>query len=403
MPLYKNEHELIPFKGEYKPVNIYMGDKKISGWENRTFDGTELHIPDTYNDYFSELILSGRYHQDAPSIDNPVYPTFAGNCKLAVDGQNIFDAASKTQNYTTGLRASYSRQTGILTLDGTTATSQIIFFISLLTEFLPGIYTFQVIKKSGYASNENNISMKCGTYSTFAVPGTHSFTIAEAYPSHLTTYIESGTTFDDYQLKIKLFKGTHTNDEVDIPLLRATDFYADSYNILTGQVETIVDETILTSADGFGVHYRNNFNYVDGVLTYFSAFWLTEQLSTSGYGFCSHLLRYDAEKHGNYFYPTFAESFFFGSGTSRRFVICHPDLGLTAAMTAEEQLAVFKAWVAGENNNGTPIKFWVNRTTPIVTQLTPKTIKTMPYQTNIYDDGELAMNKEATLKVFGRR
>jgi hypothetical protein len=262
---------------DHRPVDTYYNGKKIAGSETKTFSGTSLSIADTYNDYFHELTLTGRYQQSEPSIDNPVYPTFSGDCTLTVG-----------------------------------------------------------------------------------------------------------------------------NDEVDIPPLRATDFYADSYNILTGQVETIVDETILTSADGFGVHYRNNFNDVGGVLTYFSAFWLTGQLSTSGYGFCSHLPRYDAEKHGSYFYPTFAESFFYGNASSRRFVMKHSDLGLTTAMTSEEQLAVFKAWVVGENNNGTPIKFWVNRTTPIVTQLTPKTIKTMPYQTNITDNGTLPCNKTATLKVFRR-
>lgn len=90
MPIYKNNNVLIAYKGDYKPVNIYKGGEKIAGWEERTYTGTDLVITDTYDDDFHSLVLSGRYEQaGTPSIENPIYPKFGGDCTLYVGDSQI--------------------------------------------------------------------------------------------------------------------------------------------------------------------------------------------------------------------------------------------------------------------------------------------------------------------------
>lgn len=257
---------------DHRPVDTYYNGVKIAGSETKTFTGTSLSIADTYNDYFHELTLTGRYEQATPTITNPVHPTFSGDCMLTVGG-----------------------------------------------------------------------------------------------------------------------------DTVEIPTLRATPDYADSYNILTGQHDSVVHEGVFSNPNAFTVRYINHHS---GGGRLFSSFWISSQ-PFNGRCVCSHFPTHDENIHGNYFYPAGTQSFFYGSGWYA-FVICHPELGLTTAMTEAEQLTVFRNWMQSEINKGTPPTAWVNKNNPTTTQLTPQAPRTAPYQTNITDNGVLACDKTATLKVFWR-
>lgn len=50
MPIYKNGQAIKAFKGDYKPVNIYKGNIRITGWEFANVSGETLYVNDTYND-----------------------------------------------------------------------------------------------------------------------------------------------------------------------------------------------------------------------------------------------------------------------------------------------------------------------------------------------------------------
>lgn len=88
--LYKGTNKIKAFKGDYKPVNIYKGESKIVGWEWKEQSGTDLEISNTYNDNFKHLLLEGNHLQATqPTIFNPVYPDFSGDCDLYAGGSII--------------------------------------------------------------------------------------------------------------------------------------------------------------------------------------------------------------------------------------------------------------------------------------------------------------------------
>ena len=71
---------------DHRPVDTYYNGKKIAGSETKTFSGTSLSIADTYNDYFHELTVTGRYQERR--IDNPIYP-FSGDCTLTIGNDEV--------------------------------------------------------------------------------------------------------------------------------------------------------------------------------------------------------------------------------------------------------------------------------------------------------------------------
>lgn len=260
--LYKNNKILMPFKGDYKPVNIYKGSEKISGWEEKTFTGTDLNIHDTYNDDFKSLVLSGRYSQATPTIESPVNPIFSGDCTL-------------------------------------------------------------------YAGDS----------------------------------------------------------EIYIPTLRAVDNFADSYDILTGVRTNRIIEQVITGNTWWGT---------DGVgdrrTDYFYAY--SEETQPFNHFLCN-MLDYmpwspSEDKEG------------ITSYTRVYVVFLKSRLGILETDTASQRLTKLKNYFGALYSAGTPFVVWYARKTPTTTQLTPQAPKALPYLTQVYDGGDLATDKTAEVKVFGR-
>ena len=257
---------------DHRPVDTYYNGVKIAGSETKTFSGTDLSIADTYNDYFHELTLTGRYQQAEPSIDNPVYPTFSGDCTLTVG-----------------------------------------------------------------------------------------------------------------------------NDEVDISPLRAVlaeggTIHADGYNVLTGEYVPKITVRVLDGTENFS--YRNPTQH-------YLAFWTTKWDSVNCVSHAilsSHfpLITYFAINNG------LAQGIS-NTSTSPMIKILDSVIGVDRYTNTEAEYAVaFNSFLASEYANGTPVTLYQVLAMPAVTQLTPQTPKTVPYQTNIYDNGTLPCEKAATIKVFGR-
>ena len=257
---------------DHRPVDTYYNGVKIAGSETKTFTGTDLSIADTYNDYFHELTLTGRYQQATPSIDNPVYPTFSGDCTLTIG-----------------------------------------------------------------------------------------------------------------------------NDEVDIPPLRAVlaeggTIHADGYNVMTGEYVPKITVRVLDGTENF--FYRN-------ALGHYLAFWTTkwESVNCVYYAILSShfpLITYSAINND------LVQGI---SNIPTRPIIKILDsvIGVDRYTNTQAEYAVaFNSFLASEYANGTPVTLCQVLATPAVTQLTPQTPKTVPYQTNIYDNGILPCDKTATVKVFGR-
>ena len=74
MGIYLGDKQGIAYKGDYKPVNIYLGHEKAAGWELSEKTGTELSWDDTYNDKVLLAVVEGRSEQ-----------------VVTVQGKNLFD------------------------------------------------------------------------------------------------------------------------------------------------------------------------------------------------------------------------------------------------------------------------------------------------------------------------
>jgi len=62
MPLYLADKKATLFKGEHKPVSLYLGDKKVTGYEYAEQTGEYLTFENTYNDTAS-VVINGKSEQ----------------------------------------------------------------------------------------------------------------------------------------------------------------------------------------------------------------------------------------------------------------------------------------------------------------------------------------------------
>ncbi len=71
------------FKGDYRPAQLYRGNKKFAGYTEKTFSGQNLAINGAYNDLPSEITINGGF----------------------VPSKNLFDisAASSDESWSSGL------------------------------------------------------------------------------------------------------------------------------------------------------------------------------------------------------------------------------------------------------------------------------------------------------------
>lgn len=63
MGIYLGDKQGTLYKGDYKPVNLYHGDKKAAGWGLSEKTGTELSWDDTYNDKVLSAVVEGKSTQ----------------------------------------------------------------------------------------------------------------------------------------------------------------------------------------------------------------------------------------------------------------------------------------------------------------------------------------------------
>lgn len=240
---------------------------------SKTFSGTSLDITKTINAPYKSLVLTGRYTQATPSITNPKYPSFSGNCKL-------------------------------------------------------------------YAGN----------------------------------------------------------NEVNVPVLKASLGGADTYDVITGTNTSNITELICTGNENwmrlqaFGATLGNTRNII--------------------------LFRFNVNAKvgynigGSSHFETATSTDDIGYNTNRRYgqqatnlvyiKVLATDLGITTSATDTEAVTAFKAWLIAENTKGTPLTLYIVKSTPTTTKLTPVIPQSTQHLTRVYDNGILACDKNAEVLVYGR-
>lgn len=98
MAIYLKDKKITPYRGDYKPVNIYQGAQKIAGWHDvaRTGDSA-LEWDDTYNDR-----VAGYVHGQS-ELQAEYYASEGDSEQVqTVQGKNLFDAYKMAQTVDSG-------------------------------------------------------------------------------------------------------------------------------------------------------------------------------------------------------------------------------------------------------------------------------------------------------------
>jgi hypothetical protein len=97
MPIYLKGKPVVPYFGDYKPLNIYQGHAKIAGWHNEERTGdTAVEWEDTYNDRVGGYVhgqseLQAEYY--ASEGDSEQIQTVQGKNLLSLYSDNISTSA----------------------------------------------------------------------------------------------------------------------------------------------------------------------------------------------------------------------------------------------------------------------------------------------------------------------
>ena len=415
----------VQFINDYCPVATYRNGIKIAGWEYQTVTGTELNIGGTYKDDFKSLVLSGNFEQSTPSIDNPVYPTFAGG-DLCISGRNLLDceSGSATQN---GVNWDYNKDIGVIALNGTSTSNTAVFPLSLNTPLSSGEYTIAAESFEG-TMPEGILFIKFETLTTSSIVifSTHTyrkytttFTINEPSTSiqNIGWTFLGTCTFNNFKIRVQLVKGSFATDTIPkwsayngaiiaVPELRAlpssTGEIAAEENItaengvVNQQIE--IDKIELTGNESCGKWAYGNL-WINNMLGF--SIPCSPLPSTDYVSLCSHFILKNAVGIN---YNTTA-GFTPRNGVGIVFAIPYAELGFASLPTFEEACPVFMAWLADKYANGTPVTVWYKKTT-VTTDITNTdlgqallALRTVPYLTQVYDDGSIPFKKTAELKV----
>lgn len=106
MAIYLKDKKITPYRGDYKPVNIYQGTQKIAGWHNeeRASD-TAVEWDDTYNDSVGGVVY-GRSEQDGtPDPANPSPILHSGKCEVKSSNGGLYPYRPPTSVMLPELRA----------------------------------------------------------------------------------------------------------------------------------------------------------------------------------------------------------------------------------------------------------------------------------------------------------
>ena len=87
MAIYFKDKKVTPYKGSYKPLNIYKGHTKIAGWKETAQSGTDLTFEDTYNDNVLSAKVKGNTVQKSEWVGAEAV---SGQVQTE-QGKNLFD------------------------------------------------------------------------------------------------------------------------------------------------------------------------------------------------------------------------------------------------------------------------------------------------------------------------
>lgn len=105
--IISNDKEAVVYNGEYKPVNVFSGRKKIAGWKEEEYTGKHIEVEDTYNDVL-DVAVQGHHEQDSRNAvwwnqmieEDLLKWTTTGGTKIIEGNEIIYTASTDRTNMT---------------------------------------------------------------------------------------------------------------------------------------------------------------------------------------------------------------------------------------------------------------------------------------------------------------
>jgi hypothetical protein len=402
MAIYLKDKKITPYRGDYKPVNIYQGAQKIAGWRVDEKSGTSIEWSDTYNDKVVSAVVEGKSEQvvtvqgknlfDVTKNDGYV---FLNKYSIKKTGSHTFLSSSELQitssEANTGLAFLYKAQPStayyvsfdLANVNASSALGYILFLDENKAQLREEYYLYNA--STTYSSRTVNAVTQSGEHYIVIVTGcggtagTVKFkniqlelgSVATPYepfvpnspsPDYPSPIISAGEV-SGIDLSVTGNAGQSYQVHRDIILRSLPDGTCDTWDAVTG---TVTRRVGLKVFDGTEFIRRNNdHNYC------------TAQIftSTSYRVVCTHFKSTDTyiaigfDDRANTYVPD-----------SR--IYFQPALAYTTA-------AAFQAWLAAQHAAGTPVTVYYKLATPTTEQIDPAPLPTYPRYTALNCNAEV--------------
>ena len=377
--IVKNGQVYHLYKGFYKPAQLYLGDKKVAGYNVQTFIGNPLTLTGTYDDCFSQLQTTGASNQLVTHQGKNLFNRSKETASQYIgydSGTLVTSAVSSTSDY---IPAEANKQYTVnFTND---ANGRGICFFNSSKSYISGVYyapprTFTTPANTAfirfsYFINATDVQLEAGSAATAYTPFVPNSPSPD-YPAQI-----SGAT------KITVGNGVTAHDYyLPQPLYSLPDGTADEIEAVSGQEAQRIGKAILNGSTGTWLVYPSSESALS-ICFYASGLFSNRKIpSSSNTSICDKFL-YSSNiiystsdvDEGYYPYPTIADRHAIRILKSRL-------VGWLDTWTDAQKVAAFKSWLSAN-----PVTVLYELATPQTISGTPILVPTYPRQTTVSADG----------------
>lgn len=426
MGIYLGDKPTALYRGSYKPVNLYSGDKKAAGWKLSEKTGTSLEWADTYNDKVASAVVSGASTQeqtvqgknlfdwtrakivDDSGIEQPSYGTITNGIyvnQMSLYGWiyyitlpigTIVAGNTYTISFDILVPVSQAIYFGVRNTEGTrthtykSVTAGVLTHTHMTVTAPAGYTYFQFIQLQGSTRVDyrninvvfSNIQLELGTTATAYAPFVPNSPSPD-YPSP----IHSAGEVSGIDLTVTGNVGQSYTAHRDIILRGLPDGTHDTWDVVTGTVTRNVGVKVFDGTEAFALTGVVG-NDIQGFAVKSSALGAALKNATM---YCSHF-QYAPEAGASSIPNTCSQ---IDATYGIRFVV-------STAIVPNKTTAELSAYVTAQYAAGTPVTVLYKLATPTIEQIDPMALPTYPHYTRVDQDGEVKANLQLNAKVIDR-
>lgn len=393
---------------KYRPVNLYLGAKKIAGYEYAKPSGEHLSVDNTYNDsaYIEVEGKTVEVGSGDKAPDNPYELVSVGDFGIISTGKNVWNAENIPANQIVK-EVAITRENNIITFDGKNTTGTNAPGNSADFYLVPGTINITIGKLSGaiVTGGVRFYLYKVGPPITLikacvlesGTEKSEKIVLTETGKYRLAPFIGTGNHFNNCKTRAQIEYSDTGNTYAPFKGLSSVHFDGELRSLPDGTCDRLIidnkqkkawmerniERIVLDGSENYSL-------YTDYPIAGWGKF-LLAGLPTAKFAdliVSSHFRYYVPWDYTN---TVKRETLNFTS--TRTQIIFKTSVATT--------VNVFKSWIFSQYSQGTPVKIEYQLATPIETQLDYETVKTFYPYTQIYTTSVVQPTIEAKIRVLG--